>query len=397
VPKKFAEKRPCLFVTGLLFLFLTGITPAVAEEEPAERCLDCHEKTWAEGEVKRFLHQPFREKQCRVCHVDSPSGSENQPRNQGNSPERSRVKWVDRNFSPGQMHWFKFSVPEGNETLFLEVNANRGKTRQYKVPLPPLDDLPRYDNDHTPPLISNVRVLEVKKDLSLSAVIGWETDEDANSVVEYGIEKFNMSSPLENSFTTHHQVTLTGIKAQKIYQFKVVSEDLFGNSAASEVFTLATDKFFSVPDEPPPLGKTDFKLIEVNPEIFQSDGRYLVRVTASQPVKMALGFLPAAFKKSDYRKDGDSPQEVRHVLTNDEFRTSISICYGCHRQYQEGMSHPVNVYPKRGIVIPPEYPTLPDGRMTCMSCHTRHASNLKYRLIKASNRELCVGCHGEMK
>jgi predicted CXXCH cytochrome family protein len=205
-----------------------------------------------------------------------------------------------------------------------------------------------------------------------------------------------MSSPLENSFGTQHQVTLAGIKAKQIYQFQVFSEDLFGNRATSEIFTLATDKLFSLPDELSPVGPADFNKIEVTPEIFQSDGQYLVRISASQPVKMALGTLPPAFKKTAYRNDDDSPAEIRHVLTNDEFRTSISICYGCHRQYQEGMSHPVNVYPKRGIVIPPEYPTLPDGRMTCMSCHVRHASNLKNRLIKASNKELCVGCHRDM-
>jgi predicted CXXCH cytochrome family protein len=393
--KKFAENRSCWLVTVLLCWLLVGTTQAAAEG-PAEQCLDCHDKIWAEGQGKRFLHQPFLEQQCQVCHVDAPAGRENQQRSQQNSAERSRVQWLGRNFNPGQIHWFKFPAPEDNASLFVEVSAARGKSRHYNVPLPPLEDLPRRDNDHTPPMLNNVRVLAVQKDLSLSAVIAWETDEDANAGVHYGIGKFNMSSPLENSFGTQHQVTLAGIKAKQIYQFQVFSEDLFGNRATSEVFTLATDKLFSLPDELSPVGPADFKKIEVTPEIFQSDGQYLVRISASQPVKMALGTLPPAFKKTAYRNDDDSPAEIRHVLTNDEFRTSISICYGCHRQYQEGMSHPVNVYPKRGIVIPPEYPTLPDGRMTCMSCHVRHASNLKNRLIKASNKELCVGCHRDM-
>ena len=393
--KTFNKKYFRFLMISLLFWVLAGITQGVSAG-PEERCLDCHEDTWEEGRAKMYVHQPFQEQQCQTCHVDSPSEIEKQQRNQQSSQERSQVKWISRNFTPVQTHWFKFSAPKDHGALFIEAGADRGKMLQHKSPLPALGDLPRYDNDYTAPMIYNVKVLEVKKGLFLSAVISWETDEIANSVVNYGIKKLNISSPLENSFTSRHQVTLAGIKSKKTYQVKGVSEDLFGNRATSDLFTLSTDKAFSLLEEQPLTAISDFKEIEINTEFFQSDDLYLAKITANQPVKLALGSLPTTFKKASYVKDANSPQDIKHVLTKDEFHLNISICYGCHRQYQEGMSHPVNVYPKRGIIIPPEYPTLPDGRMTCMSCHAKHASNLKNRVIKSSKKELCVGCHKDM-
>ncbi|MBW2186551.1 MAG: cytochrome c3 family protein, partial [Deltaproteobacteria bacterium] len=46
-----------------------------------------------------------------------------------------------------------------------------------------------------------------------------------------------------------------------------------------------------------------------------------------------------------------------------------------------------------GMIIPPEYPLLENGRMTCMTCHQPHSSNNEARLLKEGKKELCTGCH----
>lgn len=384
-----------LLAVGLLFWCLFSFSQVVVSGElgPEERCLDCHDDTWAEGLSQRFIHEPFQEQQCQICHVSAPLKRGKKQ----DDPERAQVKWIARNFTPAATNWFVFSLAEDHATLFVEVSGNRGKMLQQKLPLPDLADLPQYDNDHAAPKIYNVKVLEVKKGLFLSATIGWETNEVANSAVNYGIKKINTSSPRESIFSKRHQVTLTGIKSSKTYQFEVVSEDLFGNKATSEVYSLVTDKTFSVVEEQLPTTGADFMKIGITAEFFQSDGRYVARIDANQPVKMAIGSMPNNFRTTIYvKKDDNATQEIKHVLTNSEFHLNISICYGCHRKYQASLSHPVNVYPKRGMVIPSEYPTLKDGRMTCMSCHDRHASNRENRLIKSSSKALCSGCHKEM-
>jgi predicted CXXCH cytochrome family protein len=71
------------------------------------------------------------------------------------------------------------------------------------------------------------------------------------------------------------------------------------------------------------------------------------------------------------------------------------VCRNCH-QSQSGTTHPVNVLPPPGMIIPPEYPTLADGRITCASCHSTHSSDYEYLAIRAGKRELCVGCHKDM-
>lgn len=391
--KKLTQNYSLWFFVSLLFWGLATIAHQEVYAGPEEQCLDCHDGIWQEGLAQGVIHQPFLDKQCQACHVNSPANKNSKQDN----PERKHVKWIGRHFTPDKTHWFKFATPGNHGTLFIEAGADRGKTLQQQLPLPPLGNLPRYDNDHTPPIIHNVQVVEVSKGLFLSATISWQTDEIASSVVNYGITKLNMSSPLKNSYTTSHQVTLTGLKSKTTYQFKVVSEDLFGNQAISDLSTLATDKTFPQSTEEPLPPAASLGTIDIDTTIFQSNNQYLVKITTNQPVKMALGSMPTTTKQALYVKDSDSTQEVKHVLTTGGSRLNISICYSCHRKYQEGMSHPVNVYPKRGIVIPPEYPTLPDGRMTCMSCHARHASNLSNRLIKSSKRALCVGCHRDMK
>ncbi len=73
--------------------------------------------------------------------------------------------------------------------------------------------------------------------------------------------------------------------------------------------------------------------------------------------------------------------------------TNISICKDCHQEIRETYSHPVNVLPPADMEIPQEYELMPDGRISCMSCHSAHGSAFRYRLVKSGKADLCRGCH----
>ncbi|MCA1765518.1 MAG: hypothetical protein LC633_04610, partial [Desulfobulbaceae bacterium] len=107
----------------LLSCCLLSIFAPASSAGPAEQCLDCHSMAWEEGRFKVYRHQPFLERKCRTCHVDSLAEIENpQQGTRQDDSERGRVKWVERNFSPSLNHWFRFPVPGDDRILFLEAN-----------------------------------------------------------------------------------------------------------------------------------------------------------------------------------------------------------------------------------------------------------------------------------
>ncbi|RLC68604.1 MAG: hypothetical protein DRI26_09970, partial [Chloroflexi bacterium] len=79
-------------------------------------------------------------------------------------------------------------------------------------------------------------------DITISeATISWVTDEPATSQVEYGeTEAYGLVTPLDETLTTTHSVTLTGLDPATTYHFRVKSKDAAGNLAASKDCTFTT-------------------------------------------------------------------------------------------------------------------------------------------------------------
>jgi glucose/arabinose dehydrogenase len=74
-----------------------------------------------------------------------------------------------------------------------------------------------------------------------SAVISWQTNEPADTQVEYGPDpRYGFNSPLQTTRTTAHQVTLSGLIASTLYHYRVKSRDSAGNLAVSDDFTFTT-------------------------------------------------------------------------------------------------------------------------------------------------------------
>ncbi|MGD0798680.1 MAG: fibronectin type III domain-containing protein [Acidobacteriaceae bacterium] len=84
-------------------------------------------------------------------------------------------------------------------------------------------------------VISNVVASSVT---NTSAVITWTTDQPSSSLVNYGFNtSYGLASPLNPALVTAHTVTLTGLAANTLYDFDVVS----GNTSANFAFaTLST-------------------------------------------------------------------------------------------------------------------------------------------------------------
>jgi hypothetical protein len=92
--------------------------------------------------------------------------------------------------------------------------------------------------DTTPPSISAVQATGIG---TTSATIGWITNEAADSQVEYGTTPgYGLFTPLDTALVTAHARPLSGLSANTLYHYRVLSRDLAGNLATSGDFTFTT-------------------------------------------------------------------------------------------------------------------------------------------------------------
>ena len=95
-----------------------------------------------------------------------------------------------------------------------------------------------YTKDTLPPRFS---LLAIKNRTRSGATITWDTNEEADSQVRYGLTKtYGHTSPVNSADVRHHSVTLTGLARRTTYNFQVRSTDPFGNAGASGNFSFTT-------------------------------------------------------------------------------------------------------------------------------------------------------------
>jgi hypothetical protein len=91
--------------------------------------------------------------------------------------------------------------------------------------------------DFTPPVISNVQATNVT---ATGALITWTTDENSNSVVEYGLTTGYGSTASNSTNVTSHSITLNNLAANTLYHYRVKSTDPFDNATTSVDYTFQT-------------------------------------------------------------------------------------------------------------------------------------------------------------
>ena len=77
-------------------------------------------------------------------------------------------------------------------------------------------------------------------------------------------------------------------------------------------------------------------------------------------------------------------------------RNETELCYSCHPETKDHISHPVLSFDK-GYGL--ETISGPDGKVIdCAShCHDMHGTDFKYLCSKEPGRELCISCHKEFQ
>lgn len=290
-------------------------------------------------------------------------------------------------------HAFKLSHMEPGRLLLIEADLPKLPSYKTLVKVPEFATMSPVVTDNKSPVLMEITVDEVKRSALISAVISWKTDELANSIIHYGSGKLDKSFNDDDHFSKNHGIILSGLRADTNYIYEVISEDIFGNEVISPPYTFSTKRFFSAAMGPVAREPADVFITHNFLRI--DDDTLVLELSANTPVSISIGYYSGSQldPSSIFLSSGGVRLPDEHVRLAGKEWSGITSCYSCHEAVKGPMSHPVNVRPSAGMIIPPEYPTLPDGRMSCISCHANHGADLEYRLLKASKRELCVGCH----
>ena len=95
-----------------------------------------------------------------------------------------------------------------------------------------------YSTDTLGPRISNIAVGGIG---TTAATITWDTNENADSQIKYGLTtSYAQTTALAGSLILHHSLPLTGLTRGTFYNFQILGRDGFGNLSASVNTTFTT-------------------------------------------------------------------------------------------------------------------------------------------------------------
>ena len=391
-------------------LTATDIAGTRDRSDPASAdCIRCHQKMVTSVRQRAYVHTPFLQGRCVFCHLDNgerlpgadPASARPTPRDEKRSPApgKERPRWLFRDFHATATHWFLVPADQVDDTIYLQLTGDRGRPVRTAITVPPSTRIRAAVNDRTGPKISQVRLLGFRRGVFLSAVITWRTDTPATAQVLYGLKRVEENrTPATTNPSTEHRLILSPILPGKTYQYRLVCRDVFGNISRSDILSFSSDPPRPVLDREPAVAAPSPQPV-LRHSLLKVGDRYLLEVHTGRPLYMAVGVRrhlrrarPVTTRTAAGREPG-----FRHPRLRSKAEVSLKICRACHASYWQGATHPVNVRPRRGMVIPPRYPVLDDGRITCISCHAAHGSNYEARMRRSSKEALCIGCHTEYK
>lgn len=406
-----------LVITLLAGFFEVKAAFLQSELEDGTACLRCHKEDYEKDLTNRLVHQPCLEKRCSVCHCASTTatlkaGSRSQTANplaatsQDSSGTLPEIKIIDSAIHSALSHSFIFTQDQVADKLRVELWQGANLKQVETVSLQPLARLPRLTNDKQAPKISDIRIDRVETGLSSTAIISWKTDVPTTSGVRYGINNLEKKSLGFKSLTLKHSLALESLKSNRQYRVAVVAVDFFGNRAVSAAFTLATDKDYMAPLHEFSLShKTDCHIVKI--EFYNVGEKYLALLELSQELSVSIGVDRSANDRNQVAGEAGTDGEENLVAVAGAVKKrrklhdflvsaktlTIDNCLHCHKEVRREMSHPIDVLPQRGMHVPDDYILLPNGRISCMTCHVRHAGDNMFRLVRAQGKEFCSGCH----
>jgi hypothetical protein len=156
----------------------------------------------------------------------SPSGAGSVSPSSGQYEEGTRVTLIATPASGYIFDYWSGDASGSVATITITMNSDKSVIAHFKAV------------DAIPPVISEVNISHITES---NATINWVTDEPATSQVEYGkTDAYGSTMSLNEELDTSHSVTLTELKPETTYHFRIKSVDEAGNEALSSDYTFTT-------------------------------------------------------------------------------------------------------------------------------------------------------------
>lgn len=142
--------------------------------------------------------------------------------------------------------------------------------------------------DVTPPLISQMEVTDITE---TAATICWQTDEPADSWVEYSQVDGPLHALMDSSFTGDHLIPLVDLQAATSYSFQASSTDPAGNSSEPQEGSFFTSSPRSEVPDPEPSEKpllSNYKLWQNYPNPFNGPTNIRYHLSQEAPVTIRI-------------------------------------------------------------------------------------------------------------
>lgn len=337
-------------------------------------CVGCHLETFMDMNKKKFVH-PGAKRDCKRCHIKQlKTGTEKE------IPmgvyARDNFVFLDLNDNASYSLRVRVKDMAGKEAVSSEVRfvpATVSKT---------------IYNDNRPPEISDLKVAEIKAGIFYSATLVWNTDEYSTSTLEYGLPGTpGTQISNEAQYVTDHRMTVGGLLPGKVYVFRAIARDPFGTSSTSGDLKVEVKNAF--------LAKTDdsgawptvrsVRVVKI--------GKRTALTWKSN--KETIAFLSLGEVMEDDGGSTGGPHSPGFV----EFQyRGIHACLseGCHKgKIHRKWSHPTGRLFWTKAKVPVDLPIFEGNVMLCVTCHTPHSGDHKYRLRKAETK-LCNSCHADL-
>ena len=198
------------------------------------------------------------------------------------------------NLTPSTTYHFKITSVDGS------ISANSVETEDYIFTT-------LASSDSAPPVISAVSTNSASYN---SIAITWTTDENANSLVDFGTDT-NYGSTQGNSSdsTTSHSVTLVGLAPETTYYYRVKSMDISGNTAVDD--NSSAGWIFTTTSAPDPGDTTAPVISNVSSSSITSTGA-IISWTTDENSDSTVGFsLDTSFDQ----EQGSTAATASHSVT----------------------------------------------------------------------------------
>ncbi|VAW37244.1 hypothetical protein MNBD_DELTA02-980 [hydrothermal vent metagenome] len=358
---------------------MTKLPVTMPFELALQGCQACHLDMFKV--VDNFAFKHSETEQCSMCHIKGAlNAGERDKSIQVNYPSSDNILFIDTN-------------PYSEYSAVVTVMDDTGlEAVSDKIEFV-ARDMKEEPGEDKEPVITGLKVSEVKRGVFLTTVLTWKTDEPALSMVEFGTKDgYEFSVKASGHYVTDHRVSVDRFKVGKKYNLRAVSEDVFGNVAVSEPIKVRINKpFMDEQDE----GEMPDEIVLGNFNVIKVGGKIALRWSSDIRTMASIHLVEKAEEESDDRvalKDKHAPG-----LRN-EMETGLASCQECHSGDEHmGVSHPLGSVDWDKVAV--KFRGLPLGggsEMMCSTCHESHGSNRGF-MLRRSKEDLCSACHKKRK